>query len=144
MTGPVVAITGAAGGLGSALATRWAGDEVTLALFGDGATSEVDFHAALNAAGVWKTPTIFYCQNNQYAQSTPLAEQTAAATLAQKADAYGFPEIRVDGMDFLAVYGALTEALERAIAGDGPTLIESVCYRYTPHSTYDGTPAISA
>jgi pyruvate dehydrogenase E1 component alpha subunit len=115
-------------------------DEVTLALFGDGATSEVDFHAALNAAGVWKTPTIFFCQNNQYAQSTPLAEQTAAETLAQKADAYGFPGVRVDGMDFLAVYEALQNAHARALAGDGPTLIESVCYRYTPHSTYDGVP----
>jgi 2-oxoisovalerate dehydrogenase E1 component len=115
-------------------------NEVTLALFGDGATSEVDFHAALNAAGVWKTPTIFFCQNNQYAQSTPLAEQTAAETLAQKADAYGFPGIRVDGMDFLAVYEALQNAYARAAAGEGPTLIESVCYRYTPHSTYDGVP----
>ena len=115
-------------------------DEVTLALFGDGATSEVDFHAALNAAGVWKVPTIFFCQNNQYAQSTPLAEQTASETLAQKAYAYGMPGVRVDGMDFLAVYSALEEALARAIAGEGPTLIESVCYRYKPHSTYDGTP----
>jgi 2-oxoisovalerate dehydrogenase E1 component len=126
---------------GYAYATRMLGrDEVTLAIFGDGATSEVDFHAALNAAGVWKTPTVFFCQNNQYAQSTPIAEQTAAKTLAQKAHAYGFPGVRVDGMDFLAVHSAVHEALKRAMAGDGPTMIESVCYRYTPHSTYDGTP----
>jgi len=115
-------------------------DEVTLAVFGDGATSEVDFHAALNAAGVWKTPTIFFCQNNQYAQSTPLAEQTASETLAQKAHAYGFPGLRVDGMDLFAVYEALQIAHARAVSGEGPTLIESVCYRYTPHSTYDGVP----
>ena len=114
--------------------------EISVAMFGDGATSEVDFHAALNAAGVWKTPTVFFCQNNQYAQSTPLAQQTASTTLAQKADAYGFPGIRVDGMDILAVWSALEEAVARARAGEGPTLIESVCYRYTPHSTYDGTP----
>ncbi len=127
--------------MGYAYATRMLKrDEVTLAIFGDGATSEVDFHAALNAAGVWKTPTIFFCQNNQYAQSTPLNEQTASETLAQKAHAYGFPGIQVDGMDFLSVYSALQTALQRALAGEGPTLIESVCYRYTAHSTYDGTP----
>ena len=127
--------------MGYAYGARMLGrDEVTLAMFGDGATSEVDFHAALNAAGVWKTPTIFFCQNNQYAQSTPLAQQTASATLAQKANAYGFPGVRVDGMDFLAVYEALQNAHARAVAGEGPTLIESVCYRYTPHSTYDGVP----
>ncbi|KPJ81347.1 MAG: hypothetical protein AMJ58_05400 [Gammaproteobacteria bacterium SG8_30] len=127
--------------VGYAYGARMLGrNELSVALFGDGATSEVDFHAALNAAGVWKTPTIFFCQNNQYAQSTPLAQQTASATLAQKADAYGFPGIRVDGMDILAVWSALEEAVARARAGEGPTLIESVCYRYTAHSTYDGTP----
>ena len=124
-------------GFGAQLLGR---DEVSVAIFGDGATSEVDFHAALNAAGVWKTPTIFFCQNNQYAQSTPLNEQTASATLAQKAVAYGFPGVRVDGMDVLAVFEAVAEAAARARAGDGPTLIESLCYRYTPHSTYDGEP----
>ncbi len=127
--------------MGYAYASRMLGrDEVALAMFGDGATSEVDFHAALNAAGVWKTPTVFFCQNNQYAQSTPLAQQTAAETLAQKAHAYGFRGVRVDGMDALAVHQVTKEAVERARAGEGPTLIESVCYRYTPHSTYDGTP----
>jgi len=115
-------------------------DEISLALFGDGATSEVDFHAALNFAGVWKTPTVFFCQNNRYAQSTPIEQQTASETLAQKAEAYGIEGIRVDGMDIIAVHTALDAAIAKARAGDGPTMIESLCYRYTPHSTYDGTP----
>ena len=115
-------------------------DEVALAMFGDGATSEGDFHAGLNSAGVWKTPTVFFCQNNLYAQSTPLNEQTAAGTLAQKAIAYGIEGVRVDGMDTLAVYAAVKAAVDKARAGDGATLIESLCYRYTAHSTYDGTP----
>ena len=115
-------------------------DEISLALFGDGATSEVDFHAALNFAGVWKTPTIFFCQNNRYAQSTPIEQQTASETLAQKAAAYGIEGVRVDGMDIIAVHTALDAAVEKARSGGGPTMIESLCYRYTPHSTYDGTP----
>lgn len=115
-------------------------DEISLALFGDGATSEVDFHAALNFAGVWNTPTIFFCQNNRYAQSTPIEQQTASETLAQKAAAYGIEGVRVDGMDIIAVHTALNAAVEKARAGGGPTMIESLCYRYTPHSTYDGTP----
>jgi len=115
-------------------------DEISLALFGDGATSEVDFHAALNFAGVWKTPTVFFCQNNRYAQSTPIEQQTASETLAQKAEAYGIEGVRVDGMDIIAVHTALDTAVAKARAGDGPTMIESLCYRYTPHSTYDGTP----
>ena len=115
-------------------------DEVALAMFGDGATSEGDFHAGLNSAGVWKTPTVFFCQNNGYAQSTPLNQQTASKTLAQKALAYGIEGVIVDGMDTLAVYAAVKTAVDKARAGDGATLIESRCYRYSAHSTYDGTP----
>ena len=115
-------------------------DEVALAMFGDGATSEGDFHAGLNSAGVWKTPTVFFCQNNGYAQSTPLNQQTASETLAQKALAYGMDGVIVDGMDTLAVYAAVKNAVDKARAGMGATLIESRCYRYTAHSTYDGTP----
>ena len=115
-------------------------DEISLAMFGDGATSEVDFHAAMNFAGVWNTPTVFFCQNNRYAQSTPIEQQTASATLAQKAQAYGIAGIRVDGMDIIAVRTALESAIDKARSGGGPTMIESLCYRYTPHSTYDGTP----
>jgi 2-oxoisovalerate dehydrogenase E1 component len=115
-------------------------DEVALAMFGDGATAEGDFHAGLNSAGVWKTPTVFFCQNNLYAQSTPLDQQTASETLAQKALAYGIEGVIVDGMDTLAVYAAVKAAVDKARAGEGATLIESRCYRYTAHSTYDGTP----
>lgn len=127
--------------VGFGYAHRMQGDDtVSMVVFGDGATSESDFHAAMNFAGVWKTPTIFLCQNNQVAQSTTLDKQTAAETLAQKADAYGMPGIRVDGMDPLAMYQVTSEAVARAAAGDGPTLIEMHTYRYAPHSTYDGTP----
>ncbi|NNC80491.1 MAG: pyruvate dehydrogenase (acetyl-transferring) E1 component subunit alpha [Acidimicrobiales bacterium] len=115
-------------------------DTVSMVVFGDGATSESDFHAAMNFAGVWKTPTIFLCQNNQVAQSTTLDKQTAAETLAHKAQAYGFPGVRVDGMDPMAMYQVTKEAVARAAAGDGPTFIEMHTYRYAPHSTYDGTP----
>jgi 2-oxoisovalerate dehydrogenase E1 component len=116
------------------------GDEVALVVFGDGATSEGDFHAGLNFAGVWNAPVVFFCQNNQYAQSTPFARQTASPTIAEKAAAYGIEGVRVDGMDVLAVYQALETAVERARAGNGPTLVEAVMYRYSAHSTYDGTP----
>ena len=115
-------------------------DTVAMVVFGDGATSESDFHAAMNFAGVWKTPTVFLCQNNQVAQSTTLDKQTAAETLAVKAEAYGFAGELVDGMDPLAMYQTAREAVERAANGEGPTLIEMLTYRFAPHSTYDGTP----
>ena len=115
-------------------------DTVAMVVFGDGATSESDFHAAMNFAGVWSTPTVFVCQNNQVAQSTTIDKQTAAATLADKATAYGFEGVLVDGMDPLAMYDTARAATERAAAGGGPTLIEMLTYRFAPHSTYDGTP----
>ncbi len=115
-------------------------DTVAMVVFGDGATSESDFHAAMNFAGVWNTPTVFLCQNNQVAQSTTIDKQTAAATLAAKADGYGFCGVRVDGMDPLAMYQTTREAVERAATGGGPTLIEMHTYRFAPHSTYDGAP----
>jgi 2-oxoisovalerate dehydrogenase E1 component len=124
--------------VGHAYAARLRGEDVvTAAYLGDGATSETDFHSGLNFAGVWKTPTVFVCENNSYAISVPYAKQTAAETIAQKAVAYGIPGVRVDGMDVLAVYAATKEAVARARAGDGPTLIEAVCYRYGPHATAD-------
>ena len=86
---------------------------------------------------MWKTPTVFICENNSWAISVPYAKQTAAATIAQKAIAYGMPGIRVDGMDALAVYAATRDAVARARRGEGPTLIEAVCYRYGPHATAD-------
>ena len=125
-----------------AVGTSWAaklqGDAIcTVAYFGDGGTSEGDFHEAMNFAGVFQTPTIFFCQNNQYAISVPRKIQTAAKTLAQKAIAYGFGGIQVDGNDLFAVYAATREAREKAIAGGGPTMIEAVTYRFGPHTTAD-------
>ncbi|MCP3974791.1 MAG: pyruvate dehydrogenase (acetyl-transferring) E1 component subunit alpha [bacterium] len=124
--------------VGHAYAARQRGEDVvTATFFGDGATSETDFHSGLNFAGVWKVPTVFVCENNSYAISVPLAQQTASETIAQKATAYGIAGVRVDGMDVLAVYQATKEAVERAHAGEGPTLIEALCYRYGPHATAD-------
>jgi pyruvate dehydrogenase E1 component alpha subunit len=110
---------------------------VTVAFFGDGATSSSDFHAGLNFAGVFRTPTIFFCQNNQWAISLPREKQTRSKTLAEKAEAYGFGGVVVDGTDIHAVYRAVAEARERAVRGDGPTLIEAQVYRLGPHSTSD-------
>ncbi|MBI3461692.1 MAG: pyruvate dehydrogenase (acetyl-transferring) E1 component subunit alpha [Planctomycetes bacterium] len=112
-------------------------DEVALTFFGDGATSAGDFHEACNMAGVYQVPVILLCQNNQYAISTPREKQTRSRTLAQKAIAYGFPGIQVDGNDLLAVYVATKEAMDRAIHGGGPTLMEAVTYRLGAHTTAD-------
>jgi len=108
-----------------------------LVFFGDGATSTADFHSAMNFAGVFRTPTVFLCNNNQWAISVPVAKQTAASTLAQKAPAYGFDGVRVDGMDALAVYRTTRDAAGRAREGQGPTMIEAVTYRLGPHSSSD-------
>ncbi len=112
-------------------------DSVSAVYFGDGATSEVDFHSGMNFAGVWKTPTIFICANNLYAISVPFEKQTASETIAQKAEAYGFEGLRVDGMDPIAMYLATRLAARRAREGKGPTLIEAMTYRYGPHATAD-------
>jgi 2-oxoisovalerate dehydrogenase E1 component len=112
-------------------------DTVTVTYFGDGATSEVDFHSGMNFAGVWKTPTVFICSNNLYAISVPYQRQTASETIAQKAQAYGFEGVRVDGMDPIAVYLATKRAVDKARRGGGPTLIEAMTYRYGPHATAD-------
>lgn len=112
-------------------------DSVVLTYFGDGATSEGDFHEALNYAGVWKVPVIFLCQNNQWAISVPRKWQSASKTIAQKAHAYNIAGIQVDGNDILAVYVATKEAIERAREGEGSTLIEAYTYRMGPHTTAD-------
>ena len=91
----------------------------------------------MNFAGVFKTPTIFFCQNNQYAISVPRSLQTASKTIAQKAIAYGFDGIQVDGNDLFAVFAATKEAVEKARSGGGPTLIEGVTFRFGPHTTAD-------
>ena len=112
-------------------------ERVAMTMFGDGATSEGDFHEAMNFAGVFRLPVVFLCQNNQYAISLPRAEQTASETIAQKADAYGFGGEQVDGNDLYAVYSAAMSAVDSARSGGGPTLIEAVTYRMAPHTTAD-------
>ena len=124
--------------VGHAYAARLAGEDIVTAVyFGDGATSENDFHSGMNFAGVWKTPTVFVCANNLWAISVPIHLQTAAKTLSDKAIGYGMPGRRVDGMDVLAMYSATHDAVERARNGDGPTFIEAMTYRYGPHATAD-------
>jgi pyruvate dehydrogenase E1 component alpha subunit len=108
-----------------------------IAFFGDGATSEGAFHEGANFAAVMDAPAILFCNNNQWAISTPLSAQTRAETLADKAVGYGMPGVRVDGGDVLAVYEATREAVTRARAGDGPTFIEALTYRCAPHATAD-------
>ena len=116
-------------------------DEVFMCYFGDGATSEGDFHEGLNFGGVFDTPTVFFCNNNQWAISVPREKQTASETIAQKAIAYGIDGVQVDGMDPLAVYKVAKAAVDRARNGEGdklrPTLIEAVQYRYGAHTTAD-------
>ncbi len=112
-------------------------DAVAMAFFGDGATSEGAFHEGVNLAAVMDAPAVFVCNNNGWAISTPVEAQTRARTLADKAVGYGIPGVRVDGLDVLAVYEAARDAVERARAGDGPTLIEAVHYRAAPHATAD-------
>ncbi len=109
----------------------------TICYLGDGATSEGDFHAGMNFAGVWKVPLVFFCQNNRWAITVPMEKQTASESIAIKASAYGFEGIRVDGNDVLAVYRTVRQALEKARTGGGPTLIEALTYRIGPHSTSD-------
>ena len=112
-------------------------DRVAMVFFGDGASSQGDFHEGLNFAAVFQTPTIFVCQNNQWAISIPRSKQTRSETIAQKALAYGMPGIQIDGNDILACYAAAREAVQRARSGGGPTLIECVTYRMTMHTTAD-------
>lgn len=112
-------------------------NNVTIAYVGDGGTSHGDFHEAINFAGVFKAPVVFFIQNNQWAISVPRSKQTASENLAQKAIAYGIPGILVDGNDILAVYAATKAAVERARRGEGPTLIEAYTYRLGAHTTSD-------
>jgi 2-oxoisovalerate dehydrogenase E1 component alpha subunit len=124
--------------VGAAWAARLRGDDmVALAYFGEGATSAHDFHAGLNFAAVRRLPVVFVCRNNGWAISTPPERQTASATIAQKAIAYGMRGERVDGNDLFAVHAATRRARARAAAGEGPTLIECVTYRIEGHSTSD-------
>lgn len=124
--------------VGAAYAAKLRGEKVAvIAYFGDGGSSTGAFHVAMNFAGVFRTPTVFFCSNNQYAISLPFARQTASGSIARKAAAYGFEGVRVDGNDLLAVYRVVRDALAKAREGAGPTLVEGVTYRMGPHSTSD-------
>jgi len=112
-------------------------DKVVMTYHGDGATSEGDFHCAYNFAGVYRVPVVFICENNGWAISLPSSMQTASRTFAEKAQAYGFEGVRVDGNDVLAVYKATREAVDKARKGQGPSMIECITYRMGPHSTSD-------
>lgn len=124
--------------VGVALAFRLRREKrAAVCIFGDGATSKGDVAEALNMAGVWKVPAVFVVNNNGWAISVPVAKQTAVTTLAQKAIAAGIPGIRVDGNDVIAVAAAVSQAIEQADRGDGPTFIEAVTYRLSDHTTAD-------
>jgi pyruvate dehydrogenase E1 component alpha subunit len=124
--------------VGAAMAAKLKGESmVALAFCGDGATSEPDFHAAMNFAAVWKAPVVIVCQNNHWSISVPTRMQTASVTIAAKAHGYGMPGMRVDGNDVVAVYDALQKAIGDARNGKGPTLVEAVTYRMGPHSSSD-------
>jgi len=123
---------------GVALAFQLRGEQrAAVAIFGDGATSKGDFYEAINLAGVWTLPAVFVVNNNQWAISVPRRAQTAARTLAQKAIAAGFDGVEVDGNDIVAVRQTVSEALEKARAGGGPTLVEALTYRMGDHTTAD-------
>lgn len=113
---------------------------VALAFFGDGATNEGAFHEALNLAGLWKLPVIFFCENNQYGEGTPQHKQAPIHQLSRRAESYAMPGVTVDGNDVLEVYEATHQAVTRARSGDGPTFIEGVTYRYRGH--YEGDPQV--
>jgi len=124
--------------VGAAWAAKLRGDDTAVVGFiGDGGTSEPDFHHALNFAGVYQTPCVFICQNNQFAISVRPWQQTASETYAVKGRAYGVPSLRIDGNDVLAVYHAVSRALARARQGGGPTFIEALTYRVGAHSSSD-------
>lgn len=124
--------------VGIAMASKIKGEDTVAAVwFGEAATSKGDFHEALNFAGVLKAPVVFVCENNRYAISVPESKQMAVANVADKACAYGFPGVITDGNDVLDVYGAMKTAVERARAGEGPTLLECKTYRIVPHSSDD-------
>ena len=124
-------------GIAWAMKQRKVKNAAVITYFGDGATSEGDFHNAMNFASVMQVPTIFYCQNNSWAISLPREQQMNSATVAQKAIAYDMPTIRIDGNDIFAVYKATCDARKRAIEGGGPSFIEGVTYRLADHTTAD-------
>ncbi|MGQ0669766.1 MAG: thiamine pyrophosphate-dependent dehydrogenase E1 component subunit alpha [Actinomycetota bacterium] len=123
---------------GIAYAAKLRGEDTVVGCwFGDGATSEGDWHEGLNFAGIHKLPVVFVCENNHYAISVPVTKQMAVKDVAVRAEGYGFPGVVVDGNDVLACYQAMRTAVDRARAGEGPALIEAKCYRFQPHTSDD-------
>ncbi len=123
---------------GAALSAKRLGTgAVTVCFFGDGANNEGAFHESLNMAAIWKLPVVFVCENNRYGMSVSTERSTAVASIAERAAAYAMPGVSVDGNDFSAVAEAVETAAARARAGDGPSLIESVTYRWRGHSKSD-------
>lgn len=124
--------------VGVALAARMRGERlVAYTSFGEGSSNQGDFHEACNFAGVHRLPVVFFCENNKYAISVPLRKQIGCERVADRAAGYGFPGVTVDGNDVLGVYAAMKEAVERALDGEGPTLVEALTYRLNPHSSDD-------
>lgn len=124
---------------GAALGAKMQGlDRVSLCFFGDGASNEGTFHEGINMAANWKLPVIFLCENNGYAVSTPIGTTAAVENIADRAAGYGIPGVVVDGQDVLAVYEVVSEAVHRARAGEGPTLVEAKTYRYLDHAANMG------
>ncbi|HEU5481067.1 MAG TPA: thiamine pyrophosphate-dependent dehydrogenase E1 component subunit alpha [Candidatus Tumulicola sp.] len=124
-------------GAAYALAYRGERGRAVLTTFGDGATSEGEWHESLNFAAVHSLPIVFLCENNEWAISTPLSKQTAEPDIYKRAEGYGMPGVRVDGMDPIACYAAVKLAMDRARSGAGPTLVEAKCYRFLSHTTDD-------
>lgn len=112
-------------------------DRVCLTFFGDGAANEGAFHESLNLAAIWRLPVVYVCENNQYAMSMPVTAAIPISQISQRAVAYNMPGVTVDGNDLLAVFGAVQTAVARARAGEGPSLIEAVTYRWRGHSKSD-------
>ncbi len=124
---------------GAALSAKLRGtDQVAIAFFGDGGANCGPFHESLNLAAIWKLPTVFVCENNGYAVSTPVTYATSVPNIADRAASYGIPGVLVDGQDAVAVYEACQTAVARARAGEGPTLIEARTYRYREHAEFGG------
>jgi len=137
---PAIAIVGASIPIAAGLALackRLGTDRVVACFFGDGASNEGAFHEGLNMAAIWDLPVIFVCENNLYGASTHISKVMRVKHIADRAVAYGMPGVVVDGMDVLAVYDAIGEAVARARAGQGPTLVECETYRYMGHSRSD-------
>jgi 2-oxoisovalerate dehydrogenase E1 component alpha subunit len=125
--------------VGAAFALKYRGesDRAVLCTFGEGATSEGEWHEAVNFAAIHRLPVIFLCENNEWAISTPISKQMANPNIAQRAEGYGFEGVTVDGFDPVAVYLAVTSARAKAVSGGGPTLVEAKCYRFLSHTTDD-------